>query len=311
MHDLDTGLDKAVEFLLAHQDADGAWRENFNLRAGYSGSWTTGYVGIRLRRAQDRIHDVVPALKAATAWLSSQQQEDGGWDYNHNYRRNDSDSTGHAAVLINRVAGVHHDRAAQRLLDFQREDGGIASFDGCDADDSWGCSHPDVTPIAVQALMTASQPDMAVVRRALAYLATYPRSASLWPSYWWTTPLYSTLFAVELLTEHAYPYDSTGVLEAAMAVEDRSTFHLALRARLLKLLGDNRSAEADVSELLTRQLHDGGWDAEPIMRVTEQDAMLSPSGHQLRGRLEFDRRRLFTTATVLDALVSVSGTTDT
>ncbi len=137
---------------------------------------------------------------------------DGGWGYNGNCPV-DSDSTAHAVLFLSPCEAALPERCYDRLLRFQRADGGFATFERTDPGNSWGVSHPDVSPIVLRALLTRLSPDDAAIRRGLAHSLSTLGPEALWPSYWWVSPLYATLANIRLLTETRTSYDQGQVVQ--------------------------------------------------------------------------------------------------
>jgi prenyltransferase beta subunit len=150
---------KGVQFLIKMQSPDGAWRD-FALEPGESDSWVTAYVGGCLSRVLLELttpgHD--EALNRAIQWLRGVMRAGGGWGYNGNCPV-DSDSTALSVLLLSCSENSLPEMCYDRLLEFQRTDGGFATFERRDPANAWGVSHPDVSPVVLHALLTKLPPD--------------------------------------------------------------------------------------------------------------------------------------------------------
>ncbi len=99
---------RGVDFLLAAQETQGWWTD-FNLAAGPSDEWVTGYVGAMLVN----IGDVRAYEAAVTAWRllnTRRHRVDGKWGYNR-LPPGDADSTGWALQLARSLGQLEVARA--------------------------------------------------------------------------------------------------------------------------------------------------------------------------------------------------------
>jgi hypothetical protein len=234
----------------------------------------------------------------------------GGWGYNDNCPV-DSDSTALAVLFLMLCGDPLSDECYDLLLGFQREDGGFATFERRDPTNSWGVSHPDVSPVVLRALLTRLPPEHVAVRRGLDYCLSSLGPGGLWPSYWWTTPLYATLANVRLLAQTGTPYDRARVVRAVRNLPiPRNAFESALLGETLAILDRGNSRIAQVGRTLAEeQYSDGSWRASaPILRVTDPRC-LTPWTEEAAGVRASDRHHLFTTATALRCLSAFAGAT--
>lgn len=325
----DPACERAIEtagrYLLAHQSEDGAWRD-FSTEPGVADAWTTAYVGLSLLTLPEPARPAgwEPSLERSARWLETRRDRFDGWGYNARCPP-DADSTAHA-ILFLRFCGLDVPLPAYaRLLSFQRPDGGFATYLTPGTEDSWAVSHPCVTPVAVHALLTALAPEDPRLAKSLAYirsgqagsgpqaeLRSEPQSglpSGLWPSFWWSTPLYSTAVNLEAVTELELGYDPSSLAEGLGAIEPATPFERALLARCWMLLGGRGEAGSFpgfpvgslVESLCGEQSSDGSWRSAPMLRVTRRSCF-APWREPDPGPLVADQHRLFTTATVLRSL---------
>jgi hypothetical protein len=265
-------------------------------------AWTTAYVGLcLLTLPQDaRPVDWQPSLERAATWLAGQINRFSGWGYNANCPP-DADSTAHA-VLFLRHCGVDVPlQAYARLLSFGRPDGGFATYLVPDAGDSWGISHPCVTPVVVHALLTCLACDDPRIVRSVEYIRAGQEAGGMWHSFWWSTPLYSTAVNLEAAVELGLDFDRASLAGSLGAPRPGTSFELALLLRCLASVGQLAETAQVTGSLLRLQEPDGGWPSSPILRVTHHSCF-APWQERDPGPLYADQERLFTTATALRSL---------
>jgi hypothetical protein len=298
-------ITKGLWFLLERQSSDGAWRD-FALEPGTSDAWTTAYIAGCLSQVTegDESIEISSALRSAAHWLTTAMRPDGGWGYNANAPV-DSDSTALAILFLSTIIDVFVPaKSYERLTRFQNDDGGFATFERAGASNTWGMSHPDVTPTALRALLTRFSWDDAIVRRGLAHSRATLNEEHLWDSYWWTTPLYATLANIRLLEEGQISYDRQNVLRAVRDLPiSTNVFEVALRGEILGMIDRANPRLIQIRDYLKDAQHpDGKWRANsPILRVTDPRCR-TPWREANAGLLVSDPHNLFTTATVLHSL---------
>jgi hypothetical protein len=296
----------AVEYLVAHQSPAGQWLD-FRLPTGPSDAWVTAYVGLALARLPAAFRaPAEPALRRACAWCATVIAPDGGWGYNA-FTGSDADSTAHA-ILFRLACGRPVPPASYDLLrSFQKQDGGVATYRLDDPGHSWGHSHPDVTPVALEALLTHLAKDHPALRAGRRYVIAAQAEGGVWSSFWWDSALYSTWANLRLLMKTRWRFDRRQCLEAILRQgPPHDAFGLALYAGCLSLL---RASQADssptlaasVAQLLRAQRTDGSWPSRPMLRLANKTCA-TPWAKASSGRLFADGRSLFTTATVLHCL---------
>jgi squalene cyclase len=297
--------ERGVRFLLARQGSDGLWRD-FSTPAGEASEWPTGFIGAALRLAAAD----AGALGRAADALVARQNEDGGWGY-HEDVPTDADSTACALLFLALMGhgGSACGRAASCLASHQRQDGGIAtyrepgpirrfmgvgrwmSFRG------WCRPQTEVTATAGRAL--DGTPEAAAAWR---YVRSRQRRDGSWSSYWWTSPHYATLQAVELALRQG---DCDAVRRAAewasRTHDEHGAFATALSLSILRRGGaGGQPVERALARLAALQEDDGGWPSEPIMRIP-YPCDVDPDKRR-RGLVVRDQHRTFTSAACIAAL---------
>lgn len=308
--------DRAIDFLLQQQSADGRWID-WALPPGPSEAWTTAYVALQLAACSpDQRARVWPAVMRAAQWILTHACKTGGWSYNDTVDA-DADSTAWSITLL-RAAGFERGDASDRLACFQQPDGGFATFPADAGLGSWGRSHPDVTAVAVNALVDEPSKEH-VCEGALQYLRAQRRSDGLWNAFWWTTSLYTTAICLRLLARIAPTDDGSTTSAALQRMPVGNAFDAALLLECLVHVQDvaaSRGLSSPAAEdripallemLIARQLGDGSWPAAPMLRITDRTCD-APWRQPECGPVYADDRRLFTSATVLRALNAVANT---
>jgi hypothetical protein len=298
---VDEQFERAASFLLAAQSPDGAWRD-FNLKPGRSEAWTTSYAGASLAHVAAAVSgvDVAPALAAARAFIDAARHPRGGWGYNSRCDP-DADSTARAILFLRALGDAVplHDYAA--LAKFQLESGDFSTYRAFAGRPGWCAGHPDVTVVALRALLEALPPGHVILRRGRARLARYVRETSNTLSYWWPSPLYMAKELLLLQREDAAGFHL--LLPRSSATSGASCFDAALALEIAVLRGARQdNAQANARRLASRQNSDGSWPSSPLLRITDP-LSTQPGDRRFRAsEIASDDRRIFTTATVMSAL---------
>ena len=287
----------AVAFLLAQQAQDGLWRD-FPSGMGPSDEWISGFVGAALvPRREARVADAIGAARDA---LLERQRAAGGWGYNAGAGP-DADSTAWVMRLLPTTGGhaAAMARAEAFLATHALPGGGVSTYAPAtplafagrfDSEAGWRQEHMCVTanvawrggPELLARLRGAQQPD------------------GRWAAYWWRDDAFCTALAVAALGRDTGAV--AGAVRWARTAEDAcpSAFDRAWLITIL-LRGDagDRARARQMGAMLARtQLDDGSWPAGAALLFPNPDRIeRSPDAAPA-----FDRRRVFTTASVLIAL---------
>lgn len=323
-------LRRGVRFLLAKQGPDGLWRD-FLTPAGEASEWPTGYIASALHHAGIG----AGALERAAGTLAAGQNDDGGWGYNEDVPT-DADSTawvllflantGHEGPACRRAASclARHQRTDSGGVATYREPGPIRRFMGVPRwmrFTGWCRPHTEVTATAARALaavaVTARPPE---VEAAWRYVRSRQCADGSWRSYWWTSPHYATLEAVELartLGERDAVDRAAGWVARSQDAPGaaNSTFATALSLSILLEAGASGPwADCAISKLVSLQDHDGGWPSRPIMRIP-LPGTVDPDRRRLvsfgSGIVAADQHRTFTSAACVAALGRAARRIDT
>jgi hypothetical protein len=240
-----------------------------------------------------------PHLRAASDWLLRHPFPEGGWGYNEAVG-SDADSTSFAILFLASAGRPVPETAYQRLALHQSPDGGFSTYLTGGGTGSWGVSHPDVTPIALLAMLTRAA-ERGSLDKGIEYVLGHRTPVGVWNSFWWDSFLYGTeaslafLRAVQVETVAPTGLDQivpAHAFEAALLIS--SLFYADPRGL--------PAAPCDlVGRLMAEQEVDGSWKSAPILRITRSNC-LEPWTSGDAGPLYPDPRRLFTTSTALHAL---------
>jgi squalene cyclase len=318
LHSL-AALKRGTRFVLSKQGADGLWRD-FLTPAGEASEWPSGFIAATLQLAGAD----AGALRACAERLVALQNDDGGWGYNEDVPT-DADSTACVLLFLALAGGresacrqaasclARHQRGDSGGFATYREPGPIRRYMGVGRGmrfDGWCRPHTEVTAMAGRALAAMETGDRnAEVAEAWRYVRSLQRSDGSWSSYWWASPHYATLQAVELAVLLG---DRDAVGRAAQwalgsSGADGSAFETALSLSIL-LQADVRSdtVHRSARRLCELQDEDGGWPSRPIMRVplpgTVDPERRRRLGLGSRGLVVADQHRAFTSAACVDSL---------
>lgn len=321
---------RGAQFLLERQGPDGFWRD-FLTPAGEASEWPTGFIGTALVLAKADANAVMRATEA----LVANQNADGGWGYNEDVP-SDADSTACVLRFLALVGqpGNSLERAVRVLCAHQRmEDGGISTYRESGPIRrymgvgpwmrfrGWCSPHTEVTAAAGCALATVAPNNLRrEVDAAWRFVRARQCSDGSWSSYWWTSPHYTVLQAVELallLGDHA-AVDRAAAWAMRTQRDDggwnapsvaTSAFATALCISILAHApAYQQSLDRAVARLVALQDADGGWPSHPIMRIPLPGDLHPnrrrtwPFSRLARGIVVSDQHRIFTSAACLTAL---------
>jgi hypothetical protein len=295
--EMTAALSRGLGFVLAAQDAEGAWID-WALPPGPSPDWTTAQVGLRLSGLGLRHNTALAdALGRAARWLLARRTAGGGWGYNQAVEP-DADSTAQALLFLAATQPAPLEACAF-LARHQQVDGGFATFLPDALIGSWGLSHPEITPVALLGLRAyAGCLSEYSLARGLAWIRRARRPDGLWNSFWWSTPLVATEVNLAFLTALETPEP----LPAALARwHPNDSLEVALLLSIAAAAGRSPRLEQLARRLLAEQLDDGSWKSTPALRITARDCE-RPWETAASGPLFADQQRLHGTVTALAAL---------
>lgn len=315
-------IEAAIQFLIVSQTPEGYWQD-LRLDSGSSTEYMTGYVGQSLCGAS--VGNT--AVAKAVAWLVACQHADGGWGWHAGFT-SDTDSTVNALLFLH-GAGQHGSKAFPQgvnyLLDNQIGNGGIRSYHPRDVGEQcvgWCSPANTITALVIQLLHRLGyEPTNSPLARLITYLNQQQEPAGMWHAYWWRGEMMSTSQAAIALSQvqgfsstvaqawqwlqsGQQPDGGWGYTVGETAAQPINTA-LGLRA-LLQAEATAKATQRAAEWLLAAQDPDGGWPSCPILRFPRPE-VLAPwadldSPEMEPGSRRDDNNRLFTTATVVQAL---------
>lgn len=288
-----------LSFIQAQQVEEGYWAD-WQLPPGESRMWTTAYIGYRLAT----FGELSSNLQRAAHWLRNRGFPNGGWGYSDDTGP-DADTTSFAVFFLHSQGLSVSESDLRRLRAFQQLDGGFSTYTAETSYGSWVCSHPDVTPVALLALLSASSGKVGELDGGLRYVQAQRREDGLWNSFWWVSRLYATEASLALLRFAGLPFATDHLISTLREYQPSNAFESALL--LLCLIRAGRAAARvameTASTLQSSQHPDGSWASAPILRLTHR-SINEPWNTREAGPLFSDQHRLFTTATVVAALAA-------
>ncbi|MGE0360910.1 MAG: hypothetical protein AB7H93_06080 [Vicinamibacterales bacterium] len=290
----------ALAYLARTQDADGAWSD-WTLPPGPSRTWTTAYVGWRLSALRPASLPA-PDLDRAAVWLRAAVCADGGWGYAP-ATGPDADTTALATAFLRR-RGIASPHGVARLLAHHQLDGGFATYTRAWNHGAWTNSHLEVTATAVLALSGEPGVPPEALQSARRFLRQGRGPDGLWPSYWWTTPLYATEVALACLEPDA-PDLRRRTIGAVVDCHTTSGFASALQILCLMHLGADDLVRSRCAALRGLQLPDGSFPSAPVLRLTHRH-VVHPWSAADAGPTFADEARTFSTATAVAALAATT-----
>lgn len=336
-----TSLNKTLLFIQNNRSPDGLWSDFLTL-AGESVHWVSSYVGYAIISALEGAAKE-SWLSEIGSKILQQQNLDGGWGYGPGVP-SDADSTSWCLLFLSKL-GIQEPKSKDNSLLFllkhqSKVDGGFRtyanpreiahymriseniSFEG------WSTSQMCVTAVACKALMENNSP--VGIGEALSFIRNGQAEDGFWNPYWWSGKLYATFNCMSALKEKGASQDSESLRKAQRWIaktqlrdggwSDSSTqeeswpFSTALAIKALLVIPNLQYLEK-IKEglywLLNNQLADGSWNSNHILKIP-YPSMKEPwtqnnwktDGRAINAIIK-DQKRLYTTATVLSALLEL------
>lgn len=310
-HALHEACQLALEAILAAQRFDGSWID-FDLPAvGASDTWVTAHVGLQLATMPQAWSDFVGTqrLEAATSYLRSKWRH--GWGYN-DLAPVDADSTSHALLFFHATRSEPPGSTIKALQAFQQPDGGFATYlrsGGEPIPESWCRSHPDVTPVAIEALSAHSRDrqHLDLIRQALRRFEEDRKGIDQWPVFWWnlnwyTTSAWSRTLQVlgQSCPQPLWPENM------GLSLDCDSDLDAALLLELAVYAGRTGEARQMVERLLANQLDNGFWPPRPVLRQPKA-GVERPWEVEDFGESYADVFGVYSAATILNRLARYEG----
>ncbi|MBS1506531.1 MAG: hypothetical protein JSS79_07795 [Bacteroidetes bacterium] len=332
--DMSEQLKLSLGFIQKNQNEDGSWND-FQNRAGISNVWSTGFILSNLLNVAAVSPD---AINRSVGFLK-QNKKDGMWGYNSGWIPDIDSST--FVLLALSMAQHSLPKELPQWEGYQKRNGGFSTYmdkkalvEALDFQykdvTGWTQSHSCVSSAAFYFLSKCGLTGNTSHKKALKYILSIQSANHLWPSYWWTSPVYSTSYALRGLIHSGYSADTDIVFGSLNALahrqnedgsfstelNEKSAFFTALAlsaftsskqiANLFK-----ESAKSAASWLLHSQYDDGSFPSSYCLQIP--DASICDTGQVQRWEKSTaqstnividDFMRLFSTSVAIQALSS-------
>ncbi len=319
---------RAESFLAREQAGDGYWTDFISPQAGESTQWVTAYIGGALSLSA---HEP-PFLQKAREWLLRTELKGGGWGFKTDFLA-DADSTANALVFLSRGPSRRQIRLrnlGRVLLSFRDEaTGGFTTFRSLpfplgmlymSASSIWCKPEISVSAMAGLALLSIDPGRHGDALRSVKdFIIGAKDKEGFWESCWWDGRIYGTWICCEFLVKHG---DVRAVEKSTRWICSQITeeggwgdcygggadpFNTALALATLLLSSGRSNYSASIQKgiewLLNAQAKDGSWTASAKVREPEPwNYRPWEEGRRQVTVTVLDRKRLFTTATVLRTL---------
>lgn len=323
---IDKCLFEGIIYLERNIDGEGLWTD-FMTTAGTSKYWVTYYTAYQL--ADAKIH--LPILKELSQRIANSQISG---SYNETIPE-DSDTLNFMVGFMKTQEIKVSSLANMKWLDYAGHDGGWVTYkdeaalrkrlnlkSGTSLD---GWTSPKICVSATACkILSLSNEHKEETRATELYLLNNQNKEGYWDSYWWTSPIYATSWAVQALSEQleyreqcakACDWMLKRQLDTGAWINpftnEQSAFYTALAVKALVIYDSKKFAaelEKASSWLINQQTMDGSWQTSRILAIPATDVMkISEVTHWRKSSFGVnivvdDHNRVFTTATVVNAL---------
>jgi hypothetical protein len=311
---------RALEALLSAQRYDGAWTDFDLAGQGISDAWVTAHIGLKLATLPKyyRSDELEKALESALNFLDGKWHH--GWGFN-DFAPVDADTTAHTLLFYQKMEAEPPPSTVPSLLDFQRPDGGFATYDKFrdpSMPESWCISHQDVTPLVVRSLLPYHEdPETKrAISRAVQRMELDRLADGTWPAFWWNLRWYTTAAWIETFTaleQNNLDSDLTLAVNWETGRHDSwgciTNLDLALLLECAVYSGNNNVASELRTRLIKAQLPNGLWPAEEILCQTTP-GVYQPWTLKERETLYRDEMEVYASASILRAISMVGNPGD-
>jgi thiol-disulfide isomerase/thioredoxin len=280
---IESSIARGADYLICNQNQNGHWND-YRLTVGQSDAWVTGVASLTLQNCANwvggsSLKALQEAYDRSQRWFDTSHRES-GWGYNE-LADTDSDTT--AWVLRSRKKNIPPDNNAIDFAQYQRIDGGVATF----AHSKWRDWAKATNDITANVLLGYKQAPKLVrkldIARAIKFLVKNQRSDGAWDAYWWDSDCVATALSAEALS--AYANDGDAVIRACRFIRSNqrndggwgrhrsNTIDTALCVRILLRIDNKDKQFADpciargLKWLCSQQGNDGRWPPSDILAV--------------------------------------------
>ncbi|BAV05932.1 Squalene-hopene cyclase C-terminal domain-containing protein [Filimonas lacunae] len=321
-----SAIEKGRAFLAAAMQGDGSWTD-FLTNAGLGRNWITAYVAMNLAEAGE-----VAVIPDKAAELLNSSHFKGAFN---DQIKEDGDSLNFLVGYLNSSKGTVSNNLWQDWRSFCNDAGGWRTYQDADvlkrilgledvADVSGWLSAKSCVSAAALYVLAKQDGDSVLYHRTAGFLMNEQMPEGYWKSYWWSSPVYATAFALQALSvSRTYQQAcakaadwlksqqaANGAWSSDIVVEESPLYTaMAMKALLCynTSLYDNSIRQA-CKWLLDNQTTDGSWQSSFALLVPAPDFHESEAVQQWsRGSFGVniiveDHYRVFSTATIVNAL---------
>jgi hypothetical protein len=328
-HDAQEAVFLAYDYVASMQNNDGSW-DDIYLNAGLSNVWATGFVLFNLPFLQNRDRTV---HKLACDFLSKNRQGQ-LWGYNTNWIP-DVDSTT-CSLLALMKNGIDISKEVKIWLKLQNCNGGFSTYPNKEdlsaslaersADMSgWLQAHVCVSALAYYFLSIYNRSSLEF-KLLEGYILNNFKKDNRWHPYWWSSPIYSTVYAIKgLLNSKSKDYININKIVKSILDEQNengsfgdgftleNSFYTSLILGLLTSNADlffsfKEYADRACAWLVRNQYSDGSFSESTCLRVPSPQ-VTNPSsikewkiGNKRTNIITTDFCRLFSTTMACNSL---------
>jgi squalene-hopene/tetraprenyl-beta-curcumene cyclase len=310
--------ERAVSFVLEKTSKNDYW-ESFLTDNGKGKLWVSSFIACQLLSAEvssEKFNAVLTSLSTVPPMQFA---------FNENTVKDGDSSTFFIQLYKLNKQPLSEDMLAS-WLNFSNDDGswctyrkgGVTPMLGKEPLDSQGWNSNHICVASTAAVVLISHFDELLANKTINYLIATQQANGQWPSYWWTSDIYATSFAVQALSLSKRKDASSSIEKACQWLISKQNrlgywgdaFYTALAINAL-LSQDKkylREIEKGIKWLLENQLNDGSWFTENVLRIPQPDVLQpekidkwrnSPFGYNT---LTYDNQRSFTTSLIINSL---------
>ena len=323
---LSNSVNNGIDYLESNLENDFTWSD-FMTSAGTGRAWITGFVGMNLAE----INNELPFLKKITNKI--QQNPADFLSYNQSIFQ-DGDSTNFLVGFLQQMK-IPNNEIDRSWLKFVNTDGGWVTYRDAEglrkrlelpeeiSVDAWLSSKICVSAVACYVLSFSE--NRPLFENTAEFLIKNSENEH-WKSYWWTSSVYATSYAVLALTRTAKyrEYCQKPVEWLAKQQTEFGFWHnpkdkqanafytsLALKALILyDKVHYSNEIKKGIDWLLNTQTQDGSWQTNRILQIPATDIEDPDNIGKWRNSsfgvncVTDDHNRVFTTSTVVNCLAT-------
>lgn len=328
---LTNAIENALNYVEANQNEDGSWSD-FMTSAGTGKAWVTGYVGSQIAAHFPES----PALQKTKKLLA--EDVTSLLSYNDSIFQ-DGDSTTFILALTQQL-NVPNQEISENWFNYFHSSGGWRTYIHEEPlrkrlelpeDISVAAWISPKACVSAAAATVLKEIDQSAFNKTAAYLVKNINSSGYWESYWWTSPVYATAYAIIALKDSSsyisicenacnwllsQQQPDGSWLNPPSAKPNAFYTALALNALLtFDKITHQAAIEKGVNWLQNNQTTDGSWQTDRILQIPATDVGNPQTVKHWRNCsfgvncITDDHNRVFTTSAVLNFLATYQKST--